>query len=354
MVKKINVGIIGCGRVALHYAQLIKKKKIKYNKISCLSDIVISKARNLSKIIGGKVYKDYSKMILENKINVALVLTPSGTHYQICKKLLKHNINVICEKPLTMTASKSLELYKMAKKKKIMCGVVFQNRFNPAIKILKEAVNKNRFGKIVKVSVSLLWCRFQKYYNDGWHGTWKNDGGVINQQAIHHIDVMRWIFGPIKKVSSIMTKRLNKLQAEDTTSAIVEFKNGSLGNIEATTSARPRDYQASLTVIGEKGTVIIGGLALNQIKVWEFKNENSKKVIKRFSQKVPNGYGLSHIDYLNKVFSDLANKSFQAPVSAYEAYLTTKLIHALYASNERRKWVYLNSNLVSRNLGLNN
>ena len=151
-----------------------------------------------------------------------------------------------------------------------------------------------------------------------------------------------------------MTKRLNKLQAEDTTSAIVEFKNGSLGNIEATTSARPRDYQASLTVIGEKGTVIIGGIALNQIKVWEFKNENSKKVIKRFSQKVPNGYGLSHIDYLNKVFSDLANKSFEAPVSAYEAYLTTKLIHALYVSNERRKWVYLNSNLVSRNLGLNN
>ena len=116
MKKKLKVGIIGCGRVAIHYAQLIKKNKIKHNNISCLSDTVISKANNLSKIIGGKVYKDYIKMILENKIDVALVLTPSGTHYQICKKLLEHNINVICEKPLTMTPSKSLELYKIAKK----------------------------------------------------------------------------------------------------------------------------------------------------------------------------------------------------------------------------------------------
>jgi UDP-N-acetyl-2-amino-2-deoxyglucuronate dehydrogenase len=355
MVKKINVGIIGCGRVALHYAQLIKKKKIKYNKISCLSDIVISKAKNLSKTIGGRVYKDYIKMISENKIDVALVLTPSGSHYQICKKLLEHNINVVCEKPLTMTPSKSLELYKIAKKKKIMCGVVFQNRFNPAIRILKDAVDKNKFGKIVKVSVSLLWCRFQRYYNDGWHGTWKNDGGVINQQAIHHIDVMRWIFGPIKKVSSIMTKRLNKLQAEDTTSAIVEFKNGSLGNIEATTSARPRDYQASLTVIGEKGTVIIGGVALNQIKVWEFKNQNNnKKIIKKFSQNVPNGYGLSHITYLNKVFKLLLDKKIEAPINGYEAYLTSRLIHSLYRSFELKKWVNLSSNLKSKKLGLNN
>jgi predicted dehydrogenase len=165
---------------------------------------------------------------------------------------------------------------------------------------------------------------------------------------------MRWIFGPIKKVSSIMTKRLNKLQAEDTTSAIVEFKNGSLGNIEATTSARPRDYQASLTVIGEKGTVIIGGIALNQIKVWEFKNENSKKIIKRFSQNVPNGYGLSHITYLNKVFKLLLDKKIEAPVNGYEAYLTSRLIHSLYRSFELKKWVNLSSNLKSKKLGLNN
>jgi UDP-N-acetyl-2-amino-2-deoxyglucuronate dehydrogenase len=357
MKKKLKVGIIGCGRVALHYAKLIKKNKIKYNNISCLSDIVISKANNLSKIIGGKVYKDYIKMILENKIDVALVLTPSGTHYQICKKLLEHNINVICEKPLTMTPSKSLELYKIAKKKKIMCGVMFQNRFNPAIQILKEAVDKNKFGKIVKVSVSLLWCRFQKYYNDSWHGTWKNDGGVINQQAIHHVDILRWLFGPIKKVNCIMTKRINKLQAEDTAVAIIKFSNGSLGTIEATTAARPTDLHASISIVGEKGTSVISGLAMNKIKVWKFVNLDKKKekeIIKKNSSEVSNGYGLSHVTYLNKAFKTLLNKKIEAPVSAYEAFLTSILVHSLYKSSELKKAVNLSLNLKSNKLGLNN
>jgi predicted dehydrogenase len=355
--KSLRVAIIGCGRVSNHYADLILKKKINHCNIIAVCDKIKIKAKILSKKIGGNVYSNYKKMIAKEKLDLILVLTISGSHYQISRYILNHNIHVLCEKPLTMTPAKSLELYKLSKSKKLMCGVIFQNRFNPAIVFLKKALDKKRFGKIVKVSLSVLWCRYQDYYEDGWHGSWKNDGGVINQQAIHHVDVLRWLFGPIKKVNCIITKRINKLQAEDTAAAIIEFSNGSLGTLEATTAARPADLHASISIVGEKGTVIISGLAINKIKLWKFVNQSKikeKKIIKKKSSKISNGYGFGHITYLNKAFKSIIEKKIEAPVSAYEAYLTSKLVHSLYRSSEIKKWVNLSSNLKSKKLGSNN
>ena len=355
--NSVRVAIIGCGRVSGHYADLFVKKKIKYFDIIAVCDKNIIKAKVLSKKIGGNVYSNYKKMIAKEKLDLILVLTISGTHYQISKYILNSNIHVLCEKPLTMTPAKSLELYKLSKQKKLMCGVIFQNRFNPSIIRLKEFLHEKKFGKIVKVTLSVLWCRYQDYYEDGWHGSWKNDGGVINQQAIHHVDILRWLFGPIKKVNCIMTKRINKLQAEDTAAAIIEFSNGSLGTVEATTAARPVDLHASISVVGEKGTAIISGLAINKIKLCKFVNQSQseeKKIIKKNSSEVSNGYGFGHITYLNKAFKSIIDNKIEAPVNAYDAYLTSKLVHSLYRSSEIKKWVNLSSNLKSKKLGLNN
>ena len=188
-----------------------------------MCDKNISKAKILSRKIGGNVYGNYKEMITKEKLDLILVLTFSGSHYQISRYILNHGIHVLCEKPLTMTPSKSLELYKLSKSKKLMCGVIFQNRFNAAIVCLKDALDKNFFGKIVKVSVSVLWCRYQDYYEDGWHGTWINDGGVINQQVIHHVDILRWLFGPVNEVFCYMGNRINRLEAEDTAVATLKF-----------------------------------------------------------------------------------------------------------------------------------
>lgn len=302
-------------------------------------------------------FKDYKNPEFYKNVDLVLILTPSGFHYKICEFFLKKKINILCEKPLTMTPKKSLELYKLAKKNKTMCGVIFQNRFNPSIQLVKKYVDQKKFGKIVNVSISLLWCRYQDYYNDDWHGTWKNDGGVLNQQLIHHLDIMRWIFGPIKKVNCITTKRLNKLQAEDTAAATVKFHNGSLGTIEATTAARPVDLHASLSVVGEKGTAVISGLAMNEVKIWKFIKQSKKKelkIIKKNSEYVPTGYGVSHIRYLNKVFVDLINNKINPPVDAYEAYLTSNFVHGLYKSSEQQKWIDLSTNPISKYLGYQN
>jgi predicted dehydrogenase len=243
----------------------------------------------------------------------------------------------------------------LAKKKKLMLGVVFQNRFNPSIQIVKKYLDKKKFGRIVNFSVSLIWCRYQSYYNDSWHGTWRNDGGVTNQQAIHHIDILNWLLGPIKFVSAIMTKRANKLEAEDTMASIFQLKNGALGTIEATTAARPEDFHASLSIVGLRGQVKIGGIAMNKIEVWKFDRDSKKLsnyIKKNYSEVVPNGYGLSHEKYLNIFISNLLKKKYNSPpVDAKDAAMTQRLIHAIYSSHEKRKWIKISKNAKSFYLG---
>ncbi|NMN67086.1 putative dehydrogenase [Candidatus Pelagibacter ubique] len=355
-MKKVKTTIIGCGRVAEHYKKIIKKYKIKNLLIVGVCDLDKKKALNFSKFFKCKYYKDFKKMQLLEKPKLTLVLSPSGYHYMHSKHALENNINVLTEKPMTMLPENINKLNKIAKKNKLMYGVVFQNRENLAIQALKKALKQKRFGKIVNISVNIFWCRYQDYYNDGWHGTWKNDGGVLNQQAIHHVDVLNWLFGPIHSVFAKSTKRLNKLQAEDT--IIVAFENidGVLGTIQATTAARPTDYEASIKVFGEKGYVQIGGIALNKILVWNFlsKKKNDTQIKKKYSETVDSGYGNSHSIVLNKTLKRLISNNFNALVSADQAENTSRLIHSIYNSCENKKLVLLNKRLLSKKLGLNN
>lgn len=355
--KTIKFSIVGCGRVAQHYLKIFKQKKIKNFQILSVCDLDENKSISFAKRFKAKAFIDIEKMLDQTKPDIVLVLTISGQHFLNCKKILNLGFNVICEKPLSMSSEQCLKLDKIAKLKKKILGVVFQNRLNPSIKLLKKYVDNKRFGKIISISVKLVWCRYQSYYNDGWHGTWLNDGGVTNQQAIHHIDVLNWMFGPLTSVSSIMANRANKLQAEDTMVSIFETHRGGLGTIEVTTAARPKDYEASITITGTKGNVKIGGVALNKIENWEFANETkniSKLIKKKYSQAVPTGYGLSHIDYLNESIKVLINKKNKFPVSAIDAARTQKLIHAIYLSNEKNKKIFItNKDIKSKYLGKN-
>jgi predicted dehydrogenase len=292
-------------------------------------------------------------MMMVAKPNLVLVLTPSGMHYEHTKRILLYGVHALVEKPLTMLPSQSLELDAIAKSKGLMLGVVFQNRFNPAVKKLSEALQQNRFGKIITATIRLRWCREQPYYMDGWHGTWEQDGGVINQQAIHHIDALNWLLGPINAVSAAMTKRLNHLEAEDTFVAILRFENGALGTIEATTAARPRDYEASLSVIGEKGICVIGGIALNEVHTWEFieKVDSDSSVKIEYSQEVPTGYGLSHSYILQESFERLNRGCIEPLVSVNSSVGTNELIHSLYASVENECWINVSDKRASQKLG---
>ena len=349
----IRIAVIGCGRVAQHYRRVLDSGVVSGWKMVGFCDVLEDRLADFARHFDGRAFTRHEEMLDQCRPDLVLVLTPSGLHYEQTRMVLEHGLNVLVEKPITMRPSEARELSALAREKGVMYGVAFQNRLNPAIRCLQRAVTANRFGKIVTATIRLRWCRQQGYYEDGWHGTWAQDGGVINQQAIHHVDALNWLLGPVDSVCAATANRLNRLEAEDTMVAAVRFASGALGTIEATTAARPEDFEASLSVVGEKGLALIGGIALNKVETWRFVDPvpEDAEAPHQYSQEVPNGYGLSHGPLLQQIIESLRMGSTVAPIGADEAIRTTELVHALYRSSEVGGWVALADNPESEYLG---
>ena len=354
---KLKIGILGCGRVCEHYIDKIfipERVGDLYEIVACC-DVDKAKSDNVGKTLRCQAYNNIDEFVKHKSMEMVVILTRSGQHYDHAKICLLSNLNVLVEKPLSLRIEHAEELINISSRKNKFCASIFQNRLNPAVEITKKAFENKRFGNLVSVSVRLRWCRFQDYYNDGWHGTWSQDGGVTNQQAIHHVDALTWICGEVESVCAISAKRENKLQAEDTLVAAIELKNGALATLELTTAARPEDIEASITITGTSGVVEIGGVALNKIEQWKFLDapDEEEETIKKFSEEVDNGYGISHYRQLKNVFQIYKiNGSNNVPFLATECLHTLKLIHSIYASVETGRKVSLSENLSSKKLGL--
>ncbi len=352
-MKNIKVAIIGCGRVAEHYKSILLSNKVQNINVVAVCDVNYRKAKSFSKFFKCNYYKSIKELIRNTDLDLIFLLTPSGVHYENAKYILNKNINLLMEKPTAFIPKQILELHNIAKKRKLIAATAFQNRYNPSIQYLKNCLDKNKFGKIITCSVRLRWCRYNSYYQDDWHGTWRMDGGVTNQQAIHHLDCLMWLLGPVEKVSSLATKRLNKLEAEDTLVSIGKLKKGGLFTIEVTTAARPRDFEASLSVVGEKGLIEIGGIGLNKIEKCEFKNSkiDFHNIKRKYSEKIKNGYGKSHITLINKIINNLISKKIESPVPLDTTVKTCEFVNAIYKSDEINKWVKVKKNTTSKRLG---
>lgn len=352
----VRIGFVGAGRVAQHYKKILKSGAVQNFSIVGICDLDISAAEELAKDFECDSFSCVYDMIEKAKPDLICILTPSGLHYQQAKEALSEGVNVLVEKPLSMTVGQVKELCELAKRKELLLSVAFQNRLNPAIMCLRKAVDENRFGKIVTATIRLRWCRYQSYYNDKWHGTWEQDGGVINQQAIHHVDALSWLIGPADSVCADMGNRLNDLEAEDTLVGLIKFQNGALSTVEATTAARPHDVEASISIVGEKGIVVVGGIGLNKIETWDFVDPQDGDILvpSQNSMDVPNGYGLSHGPLLQGIIVAIENGSTKSPVDASDTLRTTALIQAFYASVEQGAWVNMADNPSSKRLGLQN
>ena len=351
--RVVKIAVIGCGRVTEHYRKIFDSGVVSGYELVGFYDVVREKAEKFARHFCCTAFDSYDAMLERTSPDLVLVLTPSGLHFEHSIKALNSECNILIEKPPSMLPSQCEELEILIEKTGLLCGVAFQNRFNPAIQILASAINDGRFGKIVTATFRLRWCRYQDYYDDEWHGRWAQDGGVINQQAIHHVDALNWLLGPVKLVSAKATNRLNNLEAEDTMVGSVLFENGALGTIEATTAARPKDFEASLSVVGENGMVQVGGIALNKIEVWDFIKpiKGDEDVPEKFSQEVETGYGLSHGPLLQQMIDAIQTKETKPYVTIESAKRTVQLIHALYRSDELNQWVDLGDQLVSERLG---
>ena len=339
----MKIGIIGLGRVFDHYINnFIDNKFLSQNQI-IICDNNKKLLKKYSEELNCKSFENIQKLI-DEKPYFVIVASPSGLHYHHSKSCLQNNINVLSEKPACMSIKEHFELIKLSEENNLKCGVIFQNRFNSAMKTLKKIIDENHLGKINICSMKLHWCRDQNYYSDAWHGTWNMDGGVINQQAIHHIDALQWINGPVKQVVSLESNLINNLEAEDTMMACIKFQNDSLGTIEATTAFRPKDYEASITISGDKGFVKVGGVAINEIIDYSIEDIDQEviRLIEDSSEDFSTGYGNSHKKVIESfIESLLLDQKFS--IDILDTLNTTKLVHALYRSSEKSMLVDVNN-----------
>lgn len=353
-MSKLRVSIIGLGRIAEHYLNILNSKNFKNIVISSVCDKkknVLNKFLKKNKEVS--VFSDLESLLRSETPDLLIIATPSGIHYKNAKLALNRGCNVLIEKPITLKVNEANELYNLAKKKKRKIFVAFQNRYNPSIKKTKEILKKNKFGKIITISARLRWCRYNDYYNDDWHGTWKLDGGVLANQSIHLLDILLWYFGSVKRVFTISKTIINRLEAEDTIISTIEFSNGIIGTFEATTGCRPKDYEVSLSIIGEKGIVEIDGLCLNSIRKWKFNNslfvENNIK--KKYSENIKMAYGKGHIHLLKDIFCHLNKKNITSLHSKEEMLMPIKLMHAFYKSALAKKPINLKTKPKFNKLG---
>ena len=345
--------LVGCGRIAKRHAELLSNNKVHNACLAAVCDIDKNKAEVFGKSFKVPFYTDFNTMMKNENIDVVSVLTPSGLHAKHVIELSKYKKHIVVEKPMALTLKDADQMISACDREGIKLFVVKQNRYNYPVQKLKEALDDGRFGKIVMGTVRVRWCRDQEYYDqDKWRGTWAMDGGVFSNQASHHIDLLEWMLGEPESVFAKSRTALVNIEAEDTGVAIIKFSSGALGIIEATTATRPKDLEGSISILGEKGTVEIGGFAVNEMKVWNFvdQRDTDKVVLDKYRENPPDVYGFGHRVYLEHVVDSIINNK-PALVDGLEGRKSLALINAIYESIETSKEVFLRCKAKKCKLG---
>jgi predicted dehydrogenase len=349
----LKFAIVGCGRIAKRHSDLLGDGQIEGAKLIAVCDKKFDRAKAISDAKNVPAYSDMHEMMVREKPDVVTVLTESGNHAQHVIELAKYGASIVVEKPMALTLSDADKMIETCDLNGVRLFVVKQNRFNIPVVELRKALEAGRFGKLVLGTVRVRWCRPQAYYDqDSWRGTWALDGGVLTNQASHHIDLLEWMMGDVESVFAKSTTALVDIEAEDTAVVTLKFKNGALGIIEATTAVRPKDLEGSISILGETGTVEIGGFAVNQMKHWNFSEPlpGDDAVFENFSVNPPNVYGFGHLAYYEHVV-DCINGEKQALVDGLRGRKSLELINAIYESIETGEEVFLRFNPKRSRLG---
>ena len=339
----LNFALVGCGRIAKRHAELLGNSRIAGARLVAVCDLRAERAAEVGRAYGVPYFNTIDEMMRRINIDAVSVLTPSGTHAENVLELAQFGKHIVVEKPMALTLESADAMIEACDRQGIRLFVVKQNRFNVPVLKLKEAIEHRRFGRLVLGTVRVRWMRDQSYYDqDSWRGTWAQDGGVLANQASHHVDLLEWMMGRVESVFARSTTALVDIETEDTAVATLRFANGALGIIEATTAARPKDLEGSISVLGEKGSVEIGGFAVNQMKSWNFADvqPGDEKVLSAFSVNPPDVYGFGHRAYYEHVVNCIVHGSPML-VDGLEGRRSLELITALYESIETGREVNL-------------
>jgi predicted dehydrogenase len=338
----LRAGIVGCGRIAQRHARILAS--FPDVELVGLVDSASAVAEAFASSHGGRPYSDVETMVASERPDLVAVCTPSGTHAEITLHLVRLGVaNVVVEKPMALRLSDADAMIAACDEAGARLFVVKQNRYNRPVVKLREALDAGRFGKLVLGAVRVRWCRRQEYYSQAaWRGTWAMDGGVFANQASHHIDLLVSLMGEVESVSAFAATRLVDIEAEDTGVALMKFGSGALGVVEATTAARPGNLEGSLSILGENGTVEVGGFALNEMTVWRFADSRpeDETILGEYRTNPPDVYGFGHHALLREVV-DSIRTGCPAAVDGREGRKSLEVILGIYESIETGREVRL-------------
>jgi len=345
MLEKVRFALVGCGRIAAKHADILGNSRVPSAQLVAVCDTEILRAKKFGQHYDVPFFYDMHEMMrgLGDEIDVVNILTESGMHALHCIELAKYRKHIVVEKPMALTLDSADAMIRTCDEAGVKLFVVKQNRYNLPVIKLREAIVNNRFGKIVMGTVRVRWCRTQEYYDqDSWRGSWNLDGGVFANQASHHVDLLEWMLGEPLSVFAMSRTALVDIDTEDTGAALIRFRNGALGVIEATTATRPDDLEGSISILGEKGSVEIGGFAVNEMRVWNFTEPEpgDAEVLEKYRENPPNVYGFGHRAFLDHVTKAV---QYDTPslIDGFEGRKSLELVTAIYESIETGKEVFL-------------
>lgn len=332
----MKFAIIGCGRISYkHVEALINNSE--EAKLVAVCDIVKEKAISRKVMYeeaiynaNVMVYTDYKKMLQAEDIDVVAIATESGYHAKYAIDCLRKNKHVLIEKPMALSVQDADHIIALAKEKNKKVCVSHQNRFNPPIQKLRRAIEEGRFGRIINGTARILWTRDDNYYKQApWRGTQALDGGTLMNQCIHNIDLLQWMIGSeVERIHAERDTFLRNIEMEDFGAILIRFKNGSIGIVEGSACVYPKNLEETLSIFGEKGTVVIGGLAVNEIRTWEFADKKEYDDRAEITE-IDNVYGKGHTP-LYKNFIDAINNNTEPLVNGEEGKKAIEIILRAY------------------------
>jgi UDP-N-acetyl-2-amino-2-deoxyglucuronate dehydrogenase len=305
--QSFRIALVGCGRISGNHIAAIDK--LDGLDLVAVCDTELSRAEAVAQPRGIPAFRTLEAMLAGADCDLVAICTPSGLHPAHGILAAKAGKHVVSEKPMATRLEDADALVQACDEAGVHLFVVKQNRLNPPIQLLRRAVEKGRFGRIYMANATVRWTRPQEYYTQApWRGTWEFDGGAFMNQASHYVDLIQWLVGPVESVVAKTATLARQIEAEDSGAAVLRFRSGALGVIEVTVLTYPRNMEGSITILGEKGTVKIGGTAVNRVEHWQFAEyDDDDKTVEQLMQAAnpASVYGSGHFGYYENVLAVL-------------------------------------------------
>lgn len=331
--RKIRFALVGCGRISKNHFDSISQHGDRAELVD-VCDIDPQALAAAVQSTGATGHTTLTAMLQATTADCVIVTTPSGLHPRQAIEIARSGRHVLSEKPMATKWEDGVRMVRACEEAGVHLFVVKQNRRNATLQLLKQAVEKKRFGQIYMVTLNVFWQRPQQGYYDQakWRGTWEMDGGAFMNQASHYVDLLEWVVGPIESLHAYTATLARDIEAEDTGVLSVKWRSGALGSLNCTMLTYPKNLEGSITILGEKGTVRIGGVAVNEIKEWQFADvDPDDEKIKAASYATTSVYGFGHPLYYDNVIQVLRGEA-QPDVDGWEGLKSLEVLVATYRS----------------------